>query len=82
MTNETNADPALTFERALMRLNEIADALESDGMELDDSLRLFEEGVRLLRFTETVLEDADQRLRVLLEEAGGGFRYDEFTEAL
>jgi exodeoxyribonuclease VII small subunit len=51
-------------------------------MELDDSLRLFEEGVRLLRFAETVLTDADQRLRQLLEEAGGGFRMDDFPEAL
>ena len=81
-THETHAEPAWTFESALERLNEIADALEGDGMELDDSLQLFEEGVRLLRFAETVLADADQRVRMLLEEAGGGFRMDDFPEAL
>lgn len=79
---DTHAEPAWTFESALDRLNEIADALEGDGMELDESLQLFEEGVRLLRFAETVLADADQRLRLLLEDAGGGFRMDEFPEAL
>jgi exodeoxyribonuclease VII small subunit len=82
MTHETHAEPAWTFESALERLNEIADALEGDGMELDESLQLFEEGVRLLRFAETVLGDADQRVRMLLEEAGGGFRMDDFPEAL
>ena len=81
-THDTHAEPAWTFESALERLNEIADALEGDGMELDDSLQLFEEGVRLLRFAETVLADADQRVRMLLEEAGGGFRMDDFPEAL
>ncbi len=81
-THDTHAEPAWTFESALERLNEIADALEGDGMELDDSLQLFEEGVRLLRFAETVLADADQRVRMLLEEAGGSFRMDDFPEAL
>lgn len=78
----THAEPAWTFESALERLNEIADALEGDGMELDESLQLFEEGVRLLRFAETVLADADQRLRLLLEDPAGGFRMDDFPEAL
>ncbi|MFL5542980.1 MAG: exodeoxyribonuclease VII small subunit, partial [Longimicrobiaceae bacterium] len=47
MTNETaeRAEPEWTFEAALERLNEIAERLEGDGMELDESLALFEEGV-------------------------------------
>ena len=84
MTNDAAAAPAetgWTFEAALLRLNEIAERLEGDGMELDESLALFEEGVRLLRFTETVLSGADERVRLLLEEAGGGFRFDELPEA-
>lgn len=78
MTNDaTAADAGWTFETALQRLNEIAERLEGDGMELDESLALFEEGVRLLRFAETVLSGADERVRLLLEEHGGGFRLDE-----
>ena len=83
MTNETaqvRAEPEWTFEAALERLNEIAERLEGNGMELDESLALFEEGVRLLRFAETVLSGADERVRLLLEEAGGGFRFDELPE--
>lgn len=79
-THDTHAEPEWTFEAALGRLNEIADALEGDGMELDDSLQLFEEGVRLLRFAETVLAGADQRVRQLFDEAGGTFRMDDFSE--
>jgi exodeoxyribonuclease VII small subunit len=83
MTNDTagRAEPEWTFEAALERLSEIAERLEGDGMELDESLALFEEGVRLLRFAETVLSGADDRVRLLLEDAGGGFRFGELPEA-
>ncbi|HSU14844.1 exodeoxyribonuclease VII small subunit [Longimicrobium sp.] len=81
MTETAHAEPEWTFEAALGRLNEIAEALEGDGMELDDSLALFEEGVRLLRFAETVLAGADHRVRQLLEEAGG-VRMDDFPDPL
>ena len=76
-----HAEPEWTFEAALERLDEITSALEGDGMELDESLALFEEGVRLLRFAETVLSGADERVRLLLEDAGGGFRFDTLPEA-
>jgi exodeoxyribonuclease VII small subunit len=84
MSNQDAAarEPEWTFEAALDRLNEIAEALEGDGMELDQSLALFEEGVRLLRFAETVLAGADERVRQLLEDAGGGFRITDFAEPL
>lgn len=85
MTNDRGApaaEPEWTFEAALDRLEEITGRLESDGMELDESLALFEEGVRLLRFAETVLESADERLRQLMEDAGGGLRMEDFPEAL
>jgi exodeoxyribonuclease VII small subunit len=82
MTETVHAEPEWTFEAALGRLNEIAGALEGDGMELDDSLALFEEGVRLLRFAETVLAGADHRVRQLLEESGGGVRMDDFPDPL
>jgi exodeoxyribonuclease VII small subunit len=82
MTETAHAEPEWTFEAALGRLNEIAEALEGDGMELDDSLALFEEGVRLLRFAETVLAGADHRVRQLLEESGGGVRMDDFPDPL
>ena len=85
MTSETPAaHPAAewTFEAALERLNEITERLDGDDLELDESLALFEEGVRLLRFAEDVLEGADARLRQLLDDGGGGFRMDDFPEPL
>ena len=75
------AEPEWTFEAALDRLGEIVDRLESDSLELDESLALFEEGVRLLRFSEGVLEGAGERVRQLLAE-GDSFRLADFPEEL
>ncbi len=83
--NETHAPAAeagWTFEAAMERLEEIVGRLDGDELELDDSLALFEEGVRLLRFAETVIDDADGRVRQLMDDAGGGFRMDDFPEPL
>ena len=76
---EPDEQPEWTFEAALGRLGEIVDRLEDDALELDESLALFEEGVRLLRFAETVLDTAGERVRQLLEE-GGGFRLEDLAE--
>ena len=84
MTNERTAgaaEPEWTFEAALDRLGEIVDRLEGDSLELDESLALFEEGVRLLRFSEGVLEGANERVRQLLAE-GDAFRLDDFPDPL
>jgi len=72
--------PDWTLEAALDRLGEIVERIEGESLELDESLALFEEGVRLLRFSETVLDGADSRIRQLLDEAGGGVRFEDLPE--
>jgi exodeoxyribonuclease VII small subunit len=78
----TAAEPhaGSTFEAALDRLNEIVERIEGDSLELDEALALFEEGVRLLRYADTVLESADTRILQLLEDAGGGVRLEPMPE--
>ena len=56
-------DSKMTFEGALLRLEEITRLLEAGTAPLDESLTLFEEGVRLVRFCNERLENA--KLRVL-----------------
>ena len=67
------------FEGVLDRLAEIVEQLEGDGLELDASLALFEEGVRLLRGAESTLDGAEESIRLLVEE-GDGFRLEPFAE--
>jgi exodeoxyribonuclease VII small subunit len=76
-TSETRAqatDPApiATFEDALARLGEIVELLENGSLPLEESLRLFEEGVRLARTSQARLEAAEKRVEELLtiDDAG------------
>ena len=50
----------LTFEKAMKRLEEIVNALENNTVSLDDSLKLFEEGIKLSKFCETELKNIEQ----------------------
>lgn len=53
------------FEESLKRLEEITDKLESDDLTLDESLKLFEEGVSLSRYCEKKLTEAEQKIEIL-----------------
>lgn len=56
----------LSLEGRLRRLEEIVTALESDGVELDRALALFEEGVGHLRNAERTLVEAELRVEELI----------------
>lgn len=61
---------ALPFEEALARLERAVLALESGELSLEQALATYEEGVRMARVCARRLEQAEQRLAVLAEEAG------------
>ena len=55
----------ITFEAAMERLEEISRLLESGAEGLDDSLKLYEEGMSLIRLCTQKLEAAEQSVKVL-----------------
>ena len=59
------------FESSLERLEEIVRRLEEGDLPLDESLRLFEEGVGLTRACAARLDEAERRIEVLGRGAGG-----------
>jgi exodeoxyribonuclease VII small subunit len=63
----------MTFEKNLRRLDEIMAALEAEQVGLDASLKLFEEGIELLRAASSELEKAETRVQMLVEKSDGGF---------
>jgi len=67
----------MTFEANLRRLEEILAALEEQQVGLDASLKLFEEGVELLRSASAELGRAETRVQMLLEKSDGGFELRE-----
>ena len=60
-------DDAVPFEDALEQIQQIAHDLEDGSLGLEDSLKQFETGVRLIRQCHETLEQAEQRIRILTD---------------
>ncbi len=56
------------FEDALEKLEDIVRKMEAGEMPLDDALKSFEEGIKLIRFCSSKLEDTQRRVEMLLEK--------------
>ena len=61
----------LNFEESLARLEEIVKALESGEKSLDDSMKLYEEGVRLVRLCSSELDGVEAKIKILKETVSG-----------
>lgn len=57
-----NKKELISFEEALTKLTSIVEKLESDEVTLEDSVTLFEEGMKLSKLCSTTLDDADLRI--------------------
>ncbi len=60
----------IKFETAIKRLEEIVEKMESGQMELEESLSLFEEGIKLVRFCSAKLEEAKKKVEILVKKDG------------
>lgn len=63
--------PPLGLEARLVRLEAIVTELEGVDLELEDALRLFEEGIGHIRATRELLATAELRVEQLLEDDAG-----------
>lgn len=70
-----------SLEEDLGRLDAIVRALETEDVDLDRALALFEEGVERLRTARERLGEAELRLRQLRETAGGELKLDALERA-
>ena len=61
----------MKFETALGKLEEIVKQLEEGDLSLDDSLKMFEEGVKLSRVCSTKLAAAERRIEILMKSDEG-----------
>lgn len=68
------------FETALARLEEIVQKLETGDLPLEQSLKLFEEGVKLSRQCNRQLDEAERKVEVLLKDKSGAVTAQPFEE--
>jgi exodeoxyribonuclease VII small subunit len=61
--------PEINFEVALKRLDEIVGLLEKGNIDLDKSLKLFEEGVELVKLCDSKLKEIESKTAKILENS-------------
>ncbi|MCK4771920.1 MAG: exodeoxyribonuclease VII small subunit [Candidatus Latescibacteria bacterium] len=69
---EDKSEVPESFEERVERLEEIVEQLEEGEAPLEQSLLLFEEGIQLAKMCQVQLEEARERVQVLLEAAEDG----------
>ena len=71
---------AKTFEQSLNDLERIVNQLEEGDLPLEESLKLFEEGVKLARECRDRLTNAERRIQVLMKDANGNLGLQPMDE--
>jgi len=69
---------AITFEEAMKKLESIVETLGEGNLSLDDSLKMFGEGMELCKFCNKKLDEAEYKVEKLMEKEGGGISVEDF----
>jgi exodeoxyribonuclease VII small subunit len=72
----------LTFEKALSRLQEVVTELEDPDKGLEESLKLFEEGIGLSRYCRGRIDEIEKRVEVVLKETPGALVTEPLDDEL
>lgn len=77
----------LKFEDAMTRLETIVTELEKGDLPLDESLKIFEEGIKLSKSCLKILDEAERKVEILIQERDGRKRlrassFDEGAEGV
>lgn len=69
-----------SFESSLSELERIVDQLEAGDLSLEDSLRLFEQGIKLSRDCQKRLDEAERKVEILLKNSDGSYKIESLEE--
>ncbi len=74
--NEKN----MTFEQSMQRLEQIVRTMERGDVQLDESLKLFQEGTELVRSCEKLLNEAELQIKKVMTAADGSPVLEDFAD--
>jgi exodeoxyribonuclease VII small subunit len=68
------------FEEALQKLEAIVTQMEEGDLPLEETLKAFEEGVKLARFCANKLDEAERKVEKLMRDQAGKLQTTSFSE--
>ncbi len=66
------------FEMAIKRLEEITQILERGDLTLEESLSLFEEGIKLTNKCSKLLDEAEGKIKIMIRDLNGKISFKDF----
>ena len=74
------AKKTFNLEKSLADLEALVEELESGDLPLDKAMKKFEDGIKLTRRCQAALQEAEQKVQVLMKSAGGEEVLEEFED--
>lgn len=68
----------INFEEAMKKLEEIANELEKNDLDLDKAVEKFEEGMKLSKKCSEILENAEKKITILINDGKDNFSEEKF----
>jgi exodeoxyribonuclease VII small subunit len=78
--NDKSKEKSLDFEKSLAKLENIIEALEDGELPLNESIKTFEEGVKLTKHCQELLAKAELKIQKLLEKDDGSLDLEGFDD--
>ena len=78
--NDKSKEKSLDFEKSIAKLENIIEALEDGDLPLNESIKTFEEGVKLTKHCQDLLSKAELKIQKLLEKDDGTLDLEDFDD--
>jgi exodeoxyribonuclease VII small subunit len=70
----------LTFEKAMEQLEKIVETMESGALSLEQSLKQFEEGMKLSQYCAQKLDETEKKISIIMEKGNGTIEESPFED--
>ena len=78
--NDKSKEKSLDFEKSLAKLENIIEVLEDGDLPLNESIKTFEEGVKLTKHCQNLLSKAEIKIQKLVESKDGSIDLETFDD--
>jgi exodeoxyribonuclease VII small subunit len=76
----TKKESEKSFEEAYNQLKEVVEKLENSDTDLEESLEIFEQGIRLINYCNKKLEDAEHKFQKLVKDDKNNLHLEDIKE--
>ncbi len=70
----------IKFEEGMEKLEQIANELEKGNLDLDESVKKFEEGMKISKQCSDMLQEAEKKITMLIKNSDGEFQEENFIQ--